>query len=170
MIKVTFCHPKKLDDSDTWVLEVLLTTSFDIQRSMFKLAMKSNACIAMVKPFDVNPLIWLWCILSTSRVRACAFPKYLKLAEIFIVQVLGNVNNEWCFSFLAFCESKLCNKHTTNLGLVVRMFSHKFYTFHIFPYAFAYEEWCAKFLDMVWELRFKAFDYEVLNNLNPPNF
>jgi hypothetical protein len=55
VIKVAFCHPKKLDDSDIWVLEVLLTTSLDIQRSMFKLAMKSNSRVAMVKSFDVNP-------------------------------------------------------------------------------------------------------------------
>jgi hypothetical protein len=27
------------------------------------------------------------------------------------------------------------------LGLVVRMFSHKFYILHNFSYAFAYEEW-----------------------------
>jgi hypothetical protein len=25
-------------------------------------------------------------------------------------------------------------------------------------------------LDMVWEFRFKAFDSEVMDNLNPPNF
>jgi len=54
--KAIFCHPKKLNDSDTWVLEVLLITSLDIQQSMFKLAMKLNACVTMAKPFDVNPL------------------------------------------------------------------------------------------------------------------
>jgi hypothetical protein len=61
-----------------------------------------------------------------------------------MVQVLGNVENEQCFSSLAFCKSKLHNKLTTNLGLMVRMFSLKFYTLHNFPYAFAYEECCAK--------------------------
>jgi len=111
---------------------------------MFKLAMKSNDCVAMVKPLNVNPLTWLWRTLSTSKVRACAFPKYFKLVEIAMVQVLGNVENECCFSSLAFCKSKLHNRLTTNLGLVVKMFSHKFYTLHNFSYAFAYEEWCAE--------------------------
>ncbi len=64
----TFCHPKKLDDSDTWVLEVMLTTSLDSQQSMFKLAMKLNVCIAMVNSFDVNALKWLWYTLATSKV------------------------------------------------------------------------------------------------------
>ncbi len=94
MIKVAFCHPKKLGDSDTWVPDVLLTTSIDIQQSIFKLTMKSNVCVAMAKSFDMNPLRWLWCILSTSKVHACAFPKYFKLAKIAMVQVFGNVKNE----------------------------------------------------------------------------
>jgi hypothetical protein len=59
VIKATFCHPKKLANSDTWVLEVLLTTSFDIQQSMLKLAMKSNVYTTMVKLLYVNPLTWL---------------------------------------------------------------------------------------------------------------
>jgi len=115
VIKATFCHPKKLADNDTWVLEVLLATSLDIQQSMFKLAMKSNACATMAKLFDVNPLTWLQCTFLASKIFVCAFFEYFKLAKL-----------------------------TTNLGLVVKMFSQKFYTFHKFPYAYAYEEWCAK--------------------------
>ncbi len=115
MIKATFCHPKKLANSDTWVLEVLSTTSLDIQQSMFKLTMKSNACVTMVKSLDVNPSMWLQCTFSTSRVFAYAFLEYFKLAKLI-----------------------------TNLGLVVKMFFQKFYTFHNFPYVFAYEEWCVE--------------------------
>jgi hypothetical protein len=39
MIKVAFCNPKKLADSDVWVLEVLSTFSLNIEQFMFKLAM-----------------------------------------------------------------------------------------------------------------------------------
>jgi hypothetical protein len=52
----TFFHLKKPNNNDVWVLKVLLITSFDIQQYMFELAMKSNACATMAKPFDVNPL------------------------------------------------------------------------------------------------------------------
>jgi hypothetical protein len=54
VIKTTFFHPKKPNNNDVWVLKVLLITSFDIQQYMFKLAMKSNACATMTKPFNVN--------------------------------------------------------------------------------------------------------------------
>jgi hypothetical protein len=82
VIKATFCHPKKLVDSDIWVLEVLSATSIDIQQSMFKLTMKSNVCVTMVKPFDVNLLTQLQCTFSASKVFTSAFFEYFKLAEL----------------------------------------------------------------------------------------
>jgi hypothetical protein len=105
--------------------------------------MKSNAIDAMAKPSDVNHLSCLRYILSTSRVISCSFPKYFELVEIAMVQVLESVEDEWCFSSVAFCKSKLHNRLITNLGLVVRMFSHKFYTLHNFPYVEASTQWQA---------------------------
>jgi hypothetical protein len=139
VIKVAFCHPKKSDNSDVWVPEVLSATSFDIQQSLFKLAMKSNACVAMAKSLDVNPLTHLWQTFLTSEVFTYSFPKYFKLVEIAMVQVHSNVEDEQCFNSLAFYKSKLRNQLTTNLGLVVKMSSQKFYTLHDFPCAKAYE-------------------------------
>jgi hypothetical protein len=40
-----------------------------------------------------------------------------------MVQVIGSMEDEQCFSSLAFCKSKLQNQLTTKLGLVVKMFS-----------------------------------------------
>jgi hypothetical protein len=74
-------------------------------------------------------------------VLACFFLEYLKLAKIAMVQVLGSIEDEQRFSSLAFCKSKLHNRLTINLDLVVKMFSQMFYTLHNFPYAFAYNEW-----------------------------
>jgi len=82
VIKATFCHPKKLVDSDTWVLEVLSATSIDIQQSMFKLTMKSNVCAIMVKSLNVNLLTQLQCTFLASRVFAFAFFEYFKLAKL----------------------------------------------------------------------------------------
>ncbi len=67
------------------------------------------------------------------------FLEYFKLVEIAMVQVLGSIEDEWCFSSLAFCKSKLHNQLTTNLGLVVKMFSQKFYTLHNFSYVEKYK-------------------------------
>jgi hypothetical protein len=55
---------------------------------MFKLAMKSNACVAMAKPLDVNdPLTHLWWTFSTSKMLTCSFLMYFKVTEIAMVQV-----------------------------------------------------------------------------------
>lgn len=73
VIKAAFCHPKKLGNSDVWVLKVLLVASFDIRQFIFKLAMKSNAYIAMAKLLDVNALTHLWCIFPASRMLVVIF-------------------------------------------------------------------------------------------------
>jgi hypothetical protein len=95
---------------------------------MFKLVMKSNACATMVKLIDVNPLMCFLRIHSTSRLLVCFFLEYFKLVETSMVQLIGSVEDEPCFNSLAFCKSKLHNRLKTNLGLVVKMFSQKFFT------------------------------------------
>jgi hypothetical protein len=54
-----------------------------------------------------------------------SFPsiKWLKLMELSMAMVLGNVRDERCFSNLRFMKSKLKNKLTTHLDLVVKMFT-----------------------------------------------
>jgi hypothetical protein len=119
VIKVAFCSPKKLASSDVWVLEVLSTSSFNIEQSMFNLTMISNAHVTMAKLIDMNLLMHLWRIFLASKLLVCSFPKYFKLAKIAMVQVLGRMEDEQYFSSLAFCKSKLHNQLTMNLGLVV---------------------------------------------------
>ncbi len=60
-----------------WVLEVLLGVALDIEQSMFKLSMKSNAIDAMAKSSDVNLVSRLWCILSASRVLSFSFSQII---------------------------------------------------------------------------------------------
>ncbi len=45
----------------------------------------------------------------------------LKLVEIVIVMVLGNVEEKRTFFFVNFMKSKFCNHLTTHLDLVVKM-------------------------------------------------
>jgi hypothetical protein len=70
------------------VSRVLLVVTFDIEQSMFKLSMKSNAINAMAKPIDVNHVFCLWCTLLTFRVFS-SFSKYFKLTKIAMVQIIG---------------------------------------------------------------------------------
>jgi len=51
------------------------------------------------------------------------FPEYVKLVEMAMVQIMGSVEDECCFSMLAFMKSKLHNRLITHLHLVVKMFT-----------------------------------------------
>jgi hypothetical protein len=51
----------------------------------------------------------MWHLVTTFQVVVCSFPKYVKLAKMAMVQIMGSVENEPFFSMLAFMKSKLCN-------------------------------------------------------------
>jgi hypothetical protein len=105
--------------------------------------MKSNVIHAMAKPSDENLISHLLRTLLASNFFSCSFLEYFMLLESAMVQVLGNIEDEQCFNSLAFCKSKLWNQFSTNLGLVVKIFSYKFYTMHNFLYVETFEQWCA---------------------------
>ncbi len=115
--------------------ELLNATNIDCQQGMFKLTMKSNATICMVPPFDINPLTRMWHLVTTSRLLVSNFPEYIKLAELAMVQIISNMEDEKCFSTLTFMKSKLHNKLITHLPIVVCMFAQQFYALENFPYA-----------------------------------
>ncbi len=75
------------------------------------------------------------------RVFVWNFPKYVKLAEMAMVQIVGSVEDERCLSTLAFMKSKLCNRLITHLPLVVKMFAQRFYTLQNFLYVKCIEQW-----------------------------
>jgi hypothetical protein len=60
----------------------------------------------MQKPFDVNPLTKLWRTFSSSQILVKKIPKYIKLVEFTIVQVIGLVEDYRYFSRLTFMKTK----------------------------------------------------------------
>jgi hypothetical protein len=60
-----------------------------------------------------------------------------------MAMVMGNVEDERCFSNMGFMEGKIRNRLTTHLNLVVRMFALKFFTFDNFPFAITMNAWNA---------------------------
>jgi hypothetical protein len=93
---------------------------------MFKFTVRSNAITCMVPPFDISPLTKMWHLVTASRILVSSFPKYVKFVELAMVHIIGNVEDEKCFSTLAFMKSKLHNKLTTHLPIVVHMFAQQF--------------------------------------------
>jgi hypothetical protein len=60
--------------------------------------------------------------------------EYFALAELFVVIILGNVEDEHCFSTLFFLKSKLHNRLIKRLNLVARMFAQEHYVLNSFPF------------------------------------
>jgi hypothetical protein len=119
---------------------MLDSTSLDFQRSIFVLKMKNNFK-AMVEPRTCNPLTWLWKQLTSSQIVTHKIPKYIKIVEIVVLQIIGLVEDELCFNAFNFMKTKLRNKLMTHLDLVIRMFGQKNYTLENFPYSHAIEKW-----------------------------
>jgi hypothetical protein len=76
----------------------------------------------------------MWHLVTSFQILVSSFLKYVKSAELAMVQIISNMEDEKCFSTLAFMKSKLRNKLTTHLPIVVRMFTQQFYTLENFAY------------------------------------
>jgi hypothetical protein len=95
----------------------------------------------MEPPHDFNPLIRLWKELITSQVVINCILKYIKLAEIVIVQVIGSMEDEHTFNTINLMRLKLRNRFTSHLDLVICMFSQHFYTLENFAYDVVIQAW-----------------------------
>jgi hypothetical protein len=84
------------------------------KQPLFKVAMIPNSAAMMELPpigngpriVIMNPLIKIWRELNANPSFSKAFPKYIKLAHIAIVHVLGSVKDERVFSSLNFLKDK----------------------------------------------------------------
>jgi len=123
------------------VHELLNASDLECQKGMFKLIIKSNSIDCPPPPFDTNPLTRMWHLVTTSCLLVTNFPKYVKVAELAMVQVVGSVEDKKCFSILTFMKSKFCNRLPTHLPFVVHMFVQLFYTIHNFRYKECIEQW-----------------------------
>jgi hypothetical protein len=64
----------------------------------------------MAEPFDMNPIIKLWMIITNNSLLCQHLNEYMKLTKIRIISMFGLVENERIFSILAFIKNKLCNQ------------------------------------------------------------
>jgi hypothetical protein len=58
-----------------------------------------------------------------------------------MAMIMGIIEDERCFFNLGFMKSKVRNRLTTHLGMVVRMFVQKFFTLNIFPSVATMSSW-----------------------------
>jgi hypothetical protein len=67
--------------------------------------------------------------------------EFIKVVEIAVTVVLGNVEDECTFSTLGFMKSKLRNHLGSHLDTIVKMFLQPFYKQDTFPYNNAIIHW-----------------------------
>jgi hypothetical protein len=83
---------------------------------------------------DYNPTIYLWRSFVFNVILKDTIFEYFKLVELAIVVVLGIVEDELTFYTITFMKSKLRNRLSINLDLVVRMYAQDFFTLQTFPF------------------------------------
>ena len=64
----------------------------------------------MAEPRDANPVTKLWQKIETNGLLFNRLSEFIKVAEIAITAILGNVENKHTFLNLAFIKSKLKNE------------------------------------------------------------
>jgi hypothetical protein len=85
--------------------------------------MKSNSKGAMEEPWDRNPLTKLWQKVSQNSLMVQRLSKFIKVAEIAVIAILGSVKDEHTFSMLGFMKSELRNHLGSHLDTTMKMFS-----------------------------------------------
>jgi hypothetical protein len=120
---------------------ILSPATLDLQASLFKQCMKENSTKMLKKPYDINPVTRLWHSINANSFLKLALSKYLIVAEMAVVMVLGSVQDERTFSMMSFMKSKLRNRLTTNLPLVCAFKNQNFFTLDTFPFDAAYDSW-----------------------------
>jgi hypothetical protein len=58
---------------------------------------------------NLNPLIELWCKVTTSPIFNERLSEYMKLVEIATIQVFGSIEDDHTFNILNFMKNQLWN-------------------------------------------------------------
>jgi hypothetical protein len=87
----------------------------------------------MLPLHDYNPTMWLWERFASSAIVCQWLLKWFKLVQLYMVIIIGNVEDEKTFSNMSFMKNKLHNCLTIHLDLVMRMYVQSFYLLKTFP-------------------------------------
>jgi hypothetical protein len=110
--------PKK--DRGCWTCGswgVVWISILGVQKSVFKIIMRSNAKAALGPPSTINPLTKMWRIIFHFTILSCSISEYVKLAKITTIQVLGLVEDQRVFNNMEFIKTKIRNQLVDNLAL-----------------------------------------------------
>ena len=123
-----------ITEEEKFVPPILSIYVLDEHSLMFKIAMKGNCHAAMVGDLPLNPLTRLWRQLEALGLFRQKLLEFMKITELVLITVLGNMEDERTFSTLSFMKKKLQNHLSTHLPLVFGMHAEQFYGLDNFPY------------------------------------
>jgi len=116
-----------------FILLLLDEAKLDEQTSFFKMAMMSKVAMAMKSPINCNPFSKMSTLLVNNQITFHKLSKWLKLIKLFMVMILGSVEDERCFFIIFFIKNKLRNRIATHLYLVLCMYAQTNYSLDNFP-------------------------------------
>jgi hypothetical protein len=94
---------------------MLSPTMLNMQSSLFKQCIKENSTSMLKKPFNDNPITRMWRYIDDNSFLRHSLSEFIKVAEI------GSIQDERTFSCVTFMKTKVRNRLTTHLPLVVGM-------------------------------------------------
>jgi hypothetical protein len=109
ILKAHYCHGKNIGANQMYIPLLLDELNLKAQASLFKMTMLANFIVAMKLPLDYNPCSKMWALLTTNQIICSKLSKWLKLVELSMVMVFGNVEDDMCFFHMSFMKSKLRN-------------------------------------------------------------
>ena len=77
----------------------------------------------MEEPWNRNPLTKLWQKILQNLLMVQCLSKFIKMAEIAVIAIIGSVEDDCTFSTFGFMKSKLHNCLDSHLDTTVKMFS-----------------------------------------------
>lgn len=136
-------HGKTLDTGEAkhMIQPLIDREQLMCQRGLFKTCMKSNARMALMPPFDMNPLTRVWRVLDGNNTLTQSFSEFIKLAELAVTHVIGSVEDERLFSAVKFLKSKLRASLDDHLQVAVGMYAQRIFTLESFPYQKVFDDW-----------------------------
>lgn len=87
----------------------------------------------MKENFDVNLVTWLWMNIGSFSILKHMLLKFMKLAKIACLQVLGSIKDAQYFSTIAFMKNKSKNHLITHLDLCTWFNAQYFYNLQNCP-------------------------------------
>ena len=90
---------------------------------------------------DLNHATTIWKILSMNTLLNSILFEVYNLAKMVVVQIMGSVEDKRVFSILSFMKTKVRNKWTNHLDLMVCMFCQNYWHLDNFLFDDVFDAW-----------------------------